>query len=79
MKRIVNIKVDEHSPLGTWSVTCPDCPLIPHLEALGMKQAVCLAGLQTKAQGCVAIQKCNYYQPDSIATEGGVASVECTK
>jgi hypothetical protein len=59
---------------GLWSMTCDECPLLPHSEALGQDAPRCASGIATRMQGPVPLQTCHNLAPDSYAntTDGGI-------
>jgi len=65
MKRIVTYQ----KSLGVFNISCPDCPLNVHADALGVKRKDCVAGMVTNMQGHVPIHQCEHYKKDSIANE----------
>ena len=62
---------------GLWSMTCAECPLLPHTEALGQAAPRCSCGIATKMQGPIALQKCGHLAPYSYANsaDGGITIV----
>lgn len=77
--RTVRFQADKKSVVGAWQVVCDECPLKPHLEALGMKPKACIAGIQTNAQGAVPLAQCEHYEKDSIKNENKVLTLTCKK
>lgn len=73
-RREVQVEAD----LIGFSITCPTCPLLPHLEALGQKPRSCVAGLITNVQGAVPLNSCEFYTKDSISSEKP-ATLECAR
>jgi hypothetical protein len=45
---------------GIWSLTCAECPLIPHAEALGQKAPDCMGGIATNMQGPIVMHRCKH-------------------
>ena len=73
----MNVKVAV-SGNGFWSITCQECPLLPHLKALGQKSRPCASGMSTNVQGAIPLQHCEHYVKDSAATDDGkTVTVEC--
>lgn len=79
VQRIVSVRLDKTNSLGAWEIICDDCPLKPHLEALGMKAKACSAGIQTNVQGAVPLAQCEHYEKDSIKSEGKKLTLMCRK
>jgi hypothetical protein len=52
---------------GLWSMTCVECPLLPHTEALGQTAPACASGIATNMQGPVLLRSCKHLEPDSFA------------
>lgn len=77
--RLVRLDVDQGGLLGSWKLICDDCPLRPHLEALGMELRACSAGIQTNIQGAVPLKDCEHYVKDSVAMDGKRITVRCRK
>lgn len=76
MNRIVTYTEEKR---GIFSINCADCPLKPHLEALGMEPRPCVAGITTNVQGPVPIDTCEHYQQESIKLEENNLTINCTK
>jgi hypothetical protein len=49
-----------------WSMTCKECPLLPHLKALKKEPIKCVVGLLTNAQGAIEIGRCEYLVRDTF-------------
>lgn len=63
---------------GIFSVTCAECPLKPHAEALGQKAPECTGGIATNMQGPVPLASCKYLEPGSFAnTPDNEISIRC--
>lgn len=70
--------VKEHSSVtGAWQVLCDACPVIPHLDALGMKRRACMAGITTTEKGCVSMDHCEHYERFSFSNT--FATIKCAK
>lgn len=78
-RRTVRLSHEDGSIVGAWAITCDECPLKPHLEALGMKPQPCTAGIQTNMQGYVPLKDCKHYEKDSIKLEGKTLTLTCRK
>lgn len=63
--------------IGSWGLYCDDCPLLPHLKALGMKPKACVSGIQTNCQGAIPMGACEHYQKDSAKSQDGKDVIEC--
>ena len=79
VQRIVSLRLDKESCLGEWEIICDNCPLKPHLAALGMKPKACAAGIQTNIQGAIPMAQCEHYEKDSIKSEGKMLTLTCRK
>ena len=66
MKREVELNVDREPPNG-WDASSPDCPKLPHTEALKQRKPLCLAGVFTNMQGAVPIYVCEHYKAESFS------------
>ena len=63
---------------GLWSMTCAECPLLPHAEALGQSAPECAGGIATNMQGPVLLRSCKHLEPDSFANAADNAiTVRC--
>ena len=72
------VKYDE-GVLGMWSMTCAECPLIPHAAALGQNPPECAGGIATNMQGPVPLKTCKHLVPNSYAnSEDGGITIGCT-
>lgn len=68
--------------LGLWSVTCADCPLLPHTRALGQKPPECAGGMATNMQGPIVLKRCSHLGRAGDAgfrTEDEQLFVDCTQ
>jgi hypothetical protein len=74
MKRKAELEVTDKG-LG-WSMTCKECPLLPHLTALKEKRRICTGGIITNAQGPVVLGGCEYLVKDSL--DGKTQMFECS-
>lgn len=79
VQRIVSLRFDKESCVGAWEIICDDCPIKPHLDALGMKPKSCAAGIQTNMQGAIPLAQCEHYENDSIKSEGETLKLTCRK
>lgn len=71
------VKYDEGNS-GLWSMTCAECPLLPHTQALGQKPPECAGGIATNLQGPVQLRSCQHLEPNSWAnTDDGSISLRC--
>jgi hypothetical protein len=78
-KRTVKISNDQDSLLGAWEITCDTCPLLPHLNALNQPPRPCIAGISTNMQGAIPLNRCEFYQHDSVVGDGpGKAVLLCS-
>jgi hypothetical protein len=63
---------------GIWSLTCAECPLKPHAEALNVKPPRCAGGIATNMPGPMVLDKCQHTDPNSVQNEpGNGLSIEC--
>lgn len=64
---------------GIWHLDCSECPLQPHLDALGMKGKGCAGGIATNMQGPVLMWNCPHSGgSDSLRNDPeNVLTIEC--
>ena len=79
MQRKVEVSQDLKSIIGAWQVNSQDCPLLPHLKALGKQPQDCASGIETNVQGPVVLKTCEHYAKDSIWEDGGILVINCQK
>jgi len=78
MRRKAQLSV-EREPIETWQCVSPECPLLPHLTALGQKPRECTAGIVTNFQGAVPLKHCEFYTPNSYKGGKDDGTIECKK
>lgn len=79
VRRTVKVVAEKGSIIGAWSLTCADCPLLPHLKALGEKPRDCAYGIQTRVQGAVTLGTCQHYEKESVKADGKKLTIGCQK
>lgn len=63
---------------GIWSLQCSECPLEPHLAALGMKGKGCGGGIATNMQGPVVLFNCPHSAgTKTLQNDDGALSIDC--
>lgn len=60
MKDLCGELVVDDKEMGFWHFESKNCPLLPHLKALGEKPRPCVSGLATNVQGAVPIGSCDH-------------------
>lgn len=66
--------------IGGWRIMCAECPLLPHLVALGMPAKPCANGISTKIQGAITMSTCEHYEKESIESDTAkVVTLNCRK
>ena len=71
------IKPDKDNPLDAWDVISKECPMLPHLLALGMTPKSCFAGVVTNIQGVVPLAFCKHYVKESFKADGQKKTIQC--
>ena len=63
---------------GLWSMTCAECPLLPHAEALDQDAPQCASGIATTMQGPIVIKTCRHLARDSYRNNAdGDITIDC--
>ena len=71
------VKYDEGFA-GLWAMTCAECPLLAHTNALGQAAPDCASGIATNMQGPIPLKTCKHLAPDSYANnEAGEITIGC--
>ena len=52
-------KIKGAAKVGGWEIVCKECPMAPHLKALGQKPQSCIAGLMDMT-GAVPLNACKH-------------------